>query len=129
MSILDDKTDHDDDDTRPAYYGGPDDPHEPVKVIDRVGLGPGFYYGSALKYLQRAGKKAGEEERDLKKIRWYLANGVSLGYQVPTYMRIEGASEVALAWRPDGPQELRDAIFHLLQGFPEVALEKLDGLD
>lgn len=42
-----------------------------VHVIARWGAG--FCVGNALKYIQRAGKKAGESEvTDLKKAVWYL---------------------------------------------------------
>lgn len=129
MSILDDKTEHDDVDTRPAYYGGPDDPYEPVKIIHRVGLGPGFYYGSALKYLQRVGKKASETSRDLKKARWYLANAIRLGYEIPAPLRIQEAARVTGAWHPAGSSDLlREATFYALTGCPEESVKCLDGL-
>jgi hypothetical protein len=84
VRLLDDKTPLDDEQTRPNYYGGPDNPYEPVKVIDRLGLGAGFYFGSALKYLFRAGKKSDEELSDLKKALWFLSNGAELDYCLPT---------------------------------------------
>ena len=61
---------------RPAHYGGPDDPYECVKVAEA-------WYGyadvvafckiSALKYLQRGGKKPGASHvADLIKAKTYL---------------------------------------------------------
>lgn len=44
---------------------------EPIEVVDAWGLG--FCLGNTVKYISRAGKKAGESTlRDLKKARWYL---------------------------------------------------------
>jgi len=55
----------------PAHYGGADDPFEPIKIIEALGLG--FHTGNALKYLLRAGRKPGQEyRRDLEKAIWYL---------------------------------------------------------
>lgn len=46
---------------------------EAIDVIEAMGWGPGFTLGNALKYIMRAGKKAGEPEiKDLAKARWYL---------------------------------------------------------
>ena len=53
----------------PAHYGGADNPHEAIKVIEAWGLG--FNTGNTVKYLARAGKK-GDRLEDLKKARWYL---------------------------------------------------------
>lgn len=55
----------------PAHYGGADNPYEAIKVIEAWGLG--FCLGNTLKYLARAGRKAGADVlEDLKKARWYL---------------------------------------------------------
>lgn len=55
----------------PAHYGGADNPYEAIKVIEAWGAG--FNIGTALKYLCRVGKKAGETTiRDLEKARWYI---------------------------------------------------------
>lgn len=63
-----------DDDTKvdhPAHYGGADNPHEAIKVIEAWDVR--FCLGNALKYLSRAGKKEGQHVRyDLKKAAWYL---------------------------------------------------------
>jgi hypothetical protein len=53
----------------PAHYGGAEDPHEAIKVIEAWSLG--FCLGNAVKYISRAGKK-GDRLEDLKKARWYL---------------------------------------------------------
>jgi hypothetical protein len=100
MSVLDKKTRVDDEITRPSYYGGPDAPYEPVKVIDQLGLGPGFYFGSALKYLQRAPHK-GSEMADLKKAAWYLTNGVRLGYTMDP-IRTMSPPVIVSAWKLSG---------------------------
>jgi hypothetical protein len=125
VTLLDDKTDLDDADTRPSYYGGPGNPYEPVKVIDEVGLGPGFYYGSALKYMQRAGKKGDEEMKDLRKALWYLSNGVALGYEVPDAKPPgdQWTNKVAIGW--GSPYSLDDAVCLVLQGKPENAVDAL----
>lgn len=117
MTILDDKTELDDATTRPSYYGGPDNPFEPVKVIHDAGLGPGFYFGSALKYLQRAPFK-GQQESDLKKAEWYLTNGIELGYEMPRFAgelvgRMKPA-EVVKGWGL--PEGLDDVGYNILAG-------------
>lgn len=59
----------------PDHYGGADNPYEAIKVIEAWGLG--FCLGNALKYINRAGKKAGETEfKDLEKARWYLDRAI-----------------------------------------------------
>lgn len=54
---------------RPDYYGGPDDPFEPVKIINARNLN--FNLGNALKYILRAGLK-GDAIEDLRKALTYL---------------------------------------------------------
>jgi hypothetical protein len=61
----------------PAYYGGKDNPYEAIKVIEAWGVNwppeVRFHVGTALKYLNRAGQKAGEPfAKDLAKAVWYL---------------------------------------------------------
>ena len=57
--------------TRPSYYGGEQNPYEPIKVIEAWGLG--FNLATALKYIARAGLKPGEDyTKDLSKCAWYL---------------------------------------------------------
>lgn len=53
----------------PAHYGGSDNPHEPIKIIEHYGLG--FCLGNAIKYILRAPNKGAQIE-DFKKARWYL---------------------------------------------------------
>jgi hypothetical protein len=56
-----------------AYFGE----FAAVYVIPRWGLG--FELGNALKYIQRAGKKPGEDEvTDLKKAVWYINRRIHL---------------------------------------------------
>ena len=57
-----------------SYYGGKDDPYEPVKVLgawskkNNWNGEQGFYYGMALKYINRAGEKDGNSEaQDIQK--------------------------------------------------------------
>lgn len=55
----------------PSHYGGKDNPYEAIKVIRAWGLD--FWLGNTVKYISRAGKKAGATLlEDLKKARWYL---------------------------------------------------------
>jgi hypothetical protein len=59
-----------DDKINPSHYKFAGE-YEPIKVIERWGLG--FKAGSAIKYIARAGRKAGESAvEDLQKARWYL---------------------------------------------------------
>ena len=59
----------------PDHYGGADNPYEAIKVIDAWGLG--FSLGNALKYIARAGKKAGVSDvEDLKKAHWYIEHEI-----------------------------------------------------
>ena len=54
----------------PDHYQGS---IECIDYIESLGLGKGFCLGSAIKYIHRAGNKAGESELDdLKKASWYL---------------------------------------------------------
>jgi Protein of unknwon function (DUF3310) len=57
--------------TRPAHYGGEENPFEPIKVIEAWKLG--FHLGNSVKYIARAGKKSRETEiDDLEKAEWYI---------------------------------------------------------
>ena len=58
----------------PAHYGGAEDPHETIAVVEGLGWGEGFCRGNALKYLMRAGRKGTEtdEAADLRKALWYI---------------------------------------------------------
>ena len=82
-TALDDVTELDDETTRPAYYGGADDPFEPVKVWYALGMGPAAHFATALKYLCRAGKKGDHEMADLRKAAWYINSAIELGYRWP----------------------------------------------
>ena len=53
----------------PAHYGGADNPHEAIKVIEAWGLG--FNLGNTVKYISRS-EKNGAPIEDLEKARWYL---------------------------------------------------------
>lgn len=53
----------------PPHYGGEDNPHEAIKVIEAWGLG--FCLGNTVKYIARAGRK-GDAIEDLEKARWYI---------------------------------------------------------
>ena len=67
---------HDETVDHPAHYGGAENPHEPIKIIEHYGLG--FCTGNAIKYILRAGKKPGAQEReDLRKAAWYLAREIA----------------------------------------------------
>ncbi len=54
---------------RPTHYGGEENPHEAIKIIEHYNLG--FHLGNCIKYMLRAGKKDNELE-DLEKAQWYL---------------------------------------------------------
>lgn len=55
--------------TRPKHYGGTDNPHEPIAIIEHYGLG--FCLGNVIKYVLRSDKK-GQEVEDLMKAIFYL---------------------------------------------------------
>ena len=112
MSVLDKKTDLDDEVTRPNHYGGPNAPFEPIKVIHDVGLGPGFYFGSALKYIQRAPHKDSRRS-DLKKAMWYLTTGVELGYTIDQVGEMD-PEDVVAAWQLD--ESLGEIAERILRG-------------
>lgn len=60
----------------PAHYGGADNPYEPIKLIERWGLG--FKRGNALKYICRAGRKSSAAlVEDLRKATWYLERHIA----------------------------------------------------
>lgn len=55
------------------YYGESGNAYEAIKVIEALGYGEGFCLGNVLKYVIRAGKKAGNSKaEDLRKAKWYL---------------------------------------------------------
>ena len=59
------------------HYGGEENPHEPIKVIEYYGLG--FNLGNVVKYILRAGIKHPTIEgtiEDLKKAIWYLGREI-----------------------------------------------------
>lgn len=60
------------DTTHPTHYARLSP--EPIDVIEAWGLGPAFHVGNAIKYLARAGHKAGADAADdLAKAEWYVA--------------------------------------------------------
>jgi hypothetical protein len=71
---------------RPDYYGGPDDPFEPLKIIEAWGLD--FALGCVVKYVARAGKKTADPLEDLKKAHFYL------GYRIARLEAAKGVSGV-----------------------------------
>lgn len=59
------------DQVRPAYYGGPSNPYEPIKVIEAWDLD--FKLGNCVKYIARYKKKSKKTLLlDLKKAATYL---------------------------------------------------------
>jgi len=59
----------------PSHYSlaEPMNCEQEIDVIFAKGWGPGFCLGNVDKYIERAGKKSGEETvKDLKKARQYL---------------------------------------------------------
>lgn len=59
---------------RPLHYGGEENPHEAIKLIEYYGLG--FHLGNVIKYILRAGKK-GSYLQDLEKAKWYLEREIN----------------------------------------------------
>ena len=58
----------------PNHYGGEDNPHEAIKVIEAWDLG--FNLGNAVKYISRVGKKTNTLE-DLEKASWYIIREIN----------------------------------------------------
>lgn len=59
------------------HYGGQENPHEPIKIIEYYKLG--FNIGNVVKYILRAGIKYPSIEgkiEDLKKAIWYLGREI-----------------------------------------------------
>ena len=56
----------------PEYYGGNDNPYEPIKVMEANGWLEGFCYGCIHKYTVRNGKKTDDMIKDLGKARDYI---------------------------------------------------------
>jgi len=59
------------------YYGGEENPHEPIKIIEYYKLG--FNIGNVVKYILRAGIKYPNIDgkiEDLKKAIWYLGREI-----------------------------------------------------
>lgn len=55
----------------PQYYGGEENPFEPIKVIEHYNLN--FSLGCAIKYILRAGiKDKTKKVEDLQKAAWYI---------------------------------------------------------
>lgn len=73
---------------RPDYYGGPDAPYEPWKVIKAHQLS--YHSGSAVAYILRAGKKPGSDRaQELTKAATHLMQEVrdlmSSSHKEPTH--------------------------------------------
>lgn len=66
---------------------------EVIEFIEDQGFGDAFCKGNAIKYIARAGKKAGADElEDLKKARWYVNRVIE---------RLEAAREGREVVRPN----------------------------
>ena len=76
---------------RPTHYGGEENPHEAIKIIEHYNLG--FHLGNCIKYMLRAGKKDNELE-DLEKAKWYLDKARELKVKLDAYGVIEPITEV-----------------------------------
>jgi hypothetical protein len=93
----------------PPHYGGVENPHEPIKVIEHYGLS--FCLGNAVKYILRAPLKGAELE-DLKKARWYLDREIA---------RMEdGAAELTWEWTDADFVVAGKAMFGSSWGFAEI---------
>ena len=57
----------------PSHYGGKDNPYEVIKVLEAQNLDHDTYLWNVIKYIARAGHKAGNPPlQDLKKAAYYL---------------------------------------------------------
>lgn len=82
----------------PAHYGG-DSTYETIKVL-KAWLSPeeyaGFLRGNVIKYMSRAGKKAGASQ-DHEKAAWYQVELIKLGAATgarPNVARAKGEYEM-----------------------------------
>lgn len=63
----------------PSHYGGKDNPYECIKVIKAWGFYNDFLLGTAIRYINRCGKKdlkgdqLASEIEDLQKAQWYIS--------------------------------------------------------
>lgn len=56
---------------RPVYYGGEENPLEPVKIIEKYGLN--YNLGTALVYILREGRKSTSKPgEDLRKSLFFI---------------------------------------------------------
>ncbi len=70
----------------PDHYGGKENVYEAIKVIEAWELS--FVLGNAVKYIARAGKKAGSNYiEDLRKAQWYLNR------EIENVQRLQGSKE------------------------------------
>lgn len=64
--------------TRPGYYGGPDNPHEVGKCLEAWEANQHTYLWTALVYLARCGKKPDQDAvKDLKKAQFYIQQEIN----------------------------------------------------
>ena len=79
----------------PSHYGGAENEHEAIKVIESWGMGWQMCAATAIKYISRAGKKGGESTvRDLKKASWYLNRIVEMGHE-PTAPMLQSKNPIS----------------------------------
>lgn len=68
----------------PSHYGGADNPYECIKVIEAWGFYNDFLLGTALRYINRCGKKDLKGDvlasaiEDLQKAQYYLNKKIDL---------------------------------------------------
>jgi hypothetical protein len=93
--------------TRPSYYGGESNPHEPIKVIEYYGLD--YHRGSAVAYILRAGLKPTEpEEKELAKAIWFLQRRIDFLKRQKEAARAESAARIGDLTAGDKIRSLRE---------------------
>ena len=100
----------------PQHYFGEGNPFEVIEVIEALGMGWGFCFGNALKYLARSPHK-GSERTDLEKARWYVNRLCTKGYRTPGGITIpeDYGDRVREAWDIVGGP-LDDVVYCLIRG-------------
>jgi len=87
--------------------------HEPIVVMEALGLGPQFHLASALKYVARAGHKGAALE-DLSKALWCVGRAVEYYSPAPLQMTKAEVDAVLQDWGLSA--NLSAAVQHLIGG-------------
>lgn len=94
--------------------------YEPIKVMDQLYMGYGFYFGSALKYIARAPHK-GQMISDYKKALFCIKRLDLISR--PKDERLDLLKEAVIDW--DVPGEISEVLPSVWLGESAIAIESL----